>query len=172
MKKILLGLLLLIVLAVVAFFAPAFLKPVLTNESRVTIDKLREEAWKKFMQTENMDKWLIGFKSIELVSGEQGAVGSKYKIVIEENGQRMEAFETVKEVVENERFAFELASDMVSDDIIVTFTDKGDATEVVQSETIKGKGILWRALFYWMQSSMSQRSQDNLNNLKKYIEEN
>jgi len=171
-KKIILGLLALIVAVTAIFLAPAILKPTLTNESRVTINKPREEVWKKFMDSSKMGEWLIGFKSIEPVSGEPNKVGSKYKITIEENGEQMEAFETVKEIVENEKFAFELANDMVSDDIIVTFVNRGLTTEVVQSETINAKGIVWKALFYWMQSTITKRSQENLNNLKKYIEGN
>jgi uncharacterized membrane protein len=171
MKKILLGLLLVIFLLIVGFFAPAVLKSELSHESRVTINKPPNEVWKKFTNSDNMGKWIQGFKSIELVSGEQDTVGSKYKITVEDDGQTFEAIETVKEFVENEKFAFRLEGDMLTDDIIVTFANKGLTTEMVQSETIVAKGILWKALFYWMQSTMSARSQSNLNNFKRFVEE-
>ena len=172
MKKLLLFLVLFIVGLAAIFLIPGNIQTTLTNESKVLINKPREEVWKKFTDSSKMGEWLIGFKSIETVSGEPNAVGSKYKIIIEDNGTEYEAIETVKEIVENEKFAFELDGEMVKDDIVVTLVDKGISTEVTQLETLTGKGFFWRAMFFWMQKSIFQRSQDNLNNLKKYIEEN
>ncbi len=171
MKKLLIVLLSLILIAVVIFFAPAILKPTLTHESRVLIGKSREEVWKKFTDSENMGKWIEGFKSIETISGEPKTVGSKYKIVIEEDGNRFEAIETVKEIVENEKFVFELSGDMLTDDVVVTLVDKGLSTEIIQTETLRAKGFLYKALFYWMHSTLSEKSQSNLNNFKKFAEE-
>ncbi|MEZ5344832.1 MAG: SRPBCC family protein [Pyrinomonadaceae bacterium] len=170
-KKVLIGLVVAVVLLLAIFFAPAFLVPVVTNETRVTINKPREEVWKKFMDSSQMGKWLVGFKSIETISGEPDKVGSKHKIVLEENGQRFEATETVKEVVENEKFAFELAADAIRDDITVTLINKGLTTEVVQSERVTADGVFYRAMCFWMKSWMRERSQQNMDNLKKYIEE-
>lgn len=170
-KKILIGLLIVVIGLAVIFFAPAFLKPVITQESHVTINKPQKEVWTKFMDSSKMGKWLIGFKRIETISGAPEAVGSKYKIVLEENGQQFEAIETVKAVEENEKFVFELAADAFTDEITVTLVNKGLTTEVVQSENVKVDGIFYRAMFFWMQSWMKERSQANLNNLKKYIEE-
>ena len=171
MKKLLIILLSIILVAVVVFFAPAVLKPTLTHESKVIIGKTPKEVWEKYTDAEKMGKWIKGFQSIEKISGETNAVGSKYKIVIEEDGERFEATETVKQIVENEKFAFELDGDMLTDDVVVTFVNKGLSTEIIQSETLKAKGFLFKALFYWMHSTMSEKSQNNLNSFKKFVEE-
>ena len=170
-KKLLIALLLLIAGAVVIFFAPAVLRPTLTHETRVMINKTTDEVWDKWTDSKNMGKWIHGFKSIETISGDPMTVGSKYKIVIENEGEVFEATETIKEVVIGEKFAFELDGDIITDDVVVTLVNKGLTTELIQSETITAKGFFWKALFYWMQSSMSEQSQKNLNNLKKFIEE-
>ncbi len=170
-KKLLLLSGILILFAAAVFLAPAFLKPKLDHQNTVTINKSPEDVWKKMMDTENMGKWLKGFKSIETLSGEQGTVGSKYKIVVEEEGHRFEAVETVKEVKENEKFAFILDGDVLTNDVVVTLTNKGLITDYTQAETIEGKGFFMRAMFYWMQSSFSTRSKKNLESFKKYVEE-
>ena len=171
MKKLLIGLLIVIVALAIGFFAPAFLKPTLTHENRVMVNKPPAEVWEKFSNTDNLPKWIEGFKSIETISGEPNQVGSKYKVVIEDNGQTFEATETVKEIVENEKFAFELDSDMATTDVEFTLINKGLSTEVVEKDTFTGKGIFWKALFYWMQSSMKERSKTNLERFKKFAEE-
>ncbi len=170
-KKILLGLLTVIIGVAAVFFAPAFLKPILNHENRVMINEPREEVWKKMMDAGKMGKWLKGFKSIETLSGEPGTVGSKYKIVVEEDGHRFEAIETVKEVIENEKFAFILDGDVLTNDVVIILADKGLTTDYTQAETITGKGIFMRALLYWMQSEFSKRSKDSLESFKKYLEE-
>ena len=171
MKKLLTGLLILIIAAIVVFFAPAVMKPTLTHESRVLISKTPKDVWKKFSDSDNMGKWIEGFKSIEIISGEPNTVGSKYKIVIEENGEHFEAIETVKEIVENEKIAFRLSGDMLTDDVVITLVNKGLSTEFIQTETLQANDFFYKALFYWMHSSLSEESQKNLNNLKKFVEE-
>lgn len=170
-KKFLLFLVLLIFVLGAIFIAPAFLKPQLSYQNKVSIAKSPEEVWTKMMQSENMGKWLKGFKSIETLSGEPGTVGSTHKIVIEEDGHRFEAIETVKEVEENKKFAFILDGDVLTNDVVVTLQNKGLTTDYTQSETVEGKGIFMRAMFFWMQSEFSRRSKESLESFKKYVEE-
>ncbi len=170
-KKLLLFIVLLVFAGIAIFFAPAFLKPQLNYKNTVLINKPPADVWKKMMESENMGKWLKGFKSIETISGEPGTVGSKYKITVEEDGHNFEAIETVKEVTENEKFAFILDGDVLTNDVVVTLTDKGLTTDYTQAETVEGKGFFMRALFYWMQSSFSDRSKESLESFKKYVEE-
>ncbi len=170
MKKILLAVLLLIGVLIVIFLSPSVLRPTLTHETKVTIGKPLEGVWDKFSDPGNMGKWLDGFKSIETISGEPETVGSRHRIVIEKDGRRFEAIETVKEFVPQKRVAFELDGDIMTNDVIITVDGRGNATEIIQAETIKPKGFLYKAMMYRMQSSMQEQSETNLTNLKKFIE--
>ena len=171
-KKLLLILFLAIVAAVLIFFVPAILNPTLSQESKISISEPRILVWDEWTNPDNMAKWLEGFKSIERISGEPLTKGSKYKIVVEMDGEQFEAIEEITDVVTHEKFSFRLIGDMLTDDVTVTLTDKGLTTDFVQSETIAAKGLFNRAFFYWMQSSMAAQSQKNLDNLKKFIEGN
>lgn len=170
-KKLLIFVVILVLAAATIFFAPAFLKPSVNYQNTVSISKPPEEVWTKMMQSENMGKWLKGFKSIETLSGEPGTVGSKYKIIIEEDGNKFEAVETVKEVLENKKFAFILDGDVLTNDVVVTLENKGLTTDYTQAETVVGKGFLMRALFFWMQTEFSGRSKESLESFKRYVEE-
>ncbi|MFV0389941.1 MAG: SRPBCC family protein [Pyrinomonadaceae bacterium] len=170
MKKLLIFIVVFVVLAVVIFLAPAFLRPEVNNESMVLINKPTENVWQKFMNPENMGKWLSNFKRIEPISGAPETPGSKFKIVLDMEGQEQSAVETVNEVVPNTKFAFDLESDIFKDEITVTFENKGLSTEMVQTEKAYGKGLVWRAMMFWMSSTMANISQQNLENFKKFAE--
>lgn len=62
---------------------------------QVDIDLPREKVIELFDSVENMKHWQDGFISFEHLSGTQGEVGSKARIMYNMNGREMELIETV-----------------------------------------------------------------------------
>jgi len=170
MKKALIIIVVVLAIAAAGFLAPGVLRPTLEYESRVTVNKPRAEVWKLFFDEANMGKWIKGFKSIELVSGKKGEVGSKYLLIVEDESERYRLRETVTEIKPPEVYAFVLEADPLFDDVRVTFADDGGNTEVVQREKVRGKNLLWRSLFFWMQSTFTDNAQKTLERLKRFAE--
>lgn len=170
LKKILLLVFAVLVLAVGVFLLLGFFNPTFTYETRITIDRPREDVWRLFNDETKMGVWLVGFKSIETISGERNAVGSKYRLRFSQDGRDFEMIEEMKEFRPPEAFAFHLDSDFFSDDVRVTFNDLGGKTEVIQTEHATGNNILHKSLLYWMRSHLTNGARTNLENLKKYVE--
>lgn len=170
MKKILITIIGVIVVAAAGFFLPGVLNPEIEYENRVVIKKPRAEVWRLFNDESKMGEWLKGFKSIELVKGKKGEVGSEYVLITEDENEIYRLRETVTEIKPEETYGFTLEADPLFDHVKVTFSDKGDDTEVVQAERVRGKNLFWRALFYWMSSSLSSNSKETLGRLKKFVE--
>ncbi len=170
-KRIAIGIILSFALLLLIFLVPAFLKPNVTHTSRVTIEKPANEVWQKFMNPDNTGKWLEGFERFEPVSGTPESKGSKQKIFLTINGREESAVETIIEIEPNKKFAFNLDSDRFQNEITISLTSNGGSTEFVQTEVASGKGVLMRALIYWVSDEMFKISQKNLENLKKFIEE-
>jgi len=160
-----------VVLAAGAFFTPGLLYPTLEYESRVAIDLPRSEVWEKFNDESNMKKWLKGLESIELVEGERGKPGSRYRLVILNEGERIEIFETMREIRPQDLYSFTLDAEPLVNEVTVLFSDAGGKTEMVQKEAVTGRNIIWRSLFYWLQSTFRRNAKDNLVNFKKFAEE-
>jgi uncharacterized protein YndB with AHSA1/START domain len=156
--------------AAAVFFGLGYLNPVLRYESRMTINKPRAEVWKIFDDDARMKDWLEGLESIELVSGEKGEPGSKYKLVIAGQGEKVEIYETMKEIRPEELYSFTLDAEPLINDVEVIFADKDGGTEMVQKEAVAGKTLVWRSLFYWLQSSFQANSKRNLENFKRIAE--
>ncbi len=169
-KKALLILLSIIVLGVIVFLLVGYFNPSLDYETRITIDRPRQDVWRLFNDETKMGEWLKGFKSIETISGERNTVGSKYKLRFSQDGRDFEMIEEMKEFRPPEAFGFRLSSDFFSDEVRVVFIDKGDKTEVVQSDHVVGNNILCKSLLYWMKSHISTEARSSMENLKKYIE--
>lgn len=169
-KKILLGLLGLVVLLVAVFFAFGILNPSLSTETRVEIDKPRDVVWKYFTDESKMKEWMPNLKSIEPISGKPLTAGSKFRIVFEEDGTEIVMIETMKEVIKEEVFAFVLENEMINADVRIEFLDKGEKTELVEKNTFIGGNLFWRSLFAITKSNFEQNSAEIYNRLKTNIE--
>ena len=62
--------------------AIGLLKPTVSYGHEITTNKSIQEAWAVTQDESKYPQWLDGFKSIELISGEKGTVGSKYRVIV------------------------------------------------------------------------------------------
>ena len=153
-----------------AILIPALMNPVIEYDSRVTIDAPRDAVWAVFNDDRKMTQWIKGLKSVELISGEKGKPGSKYRMIIEDGGERTEMIETVDEIKEGELFAFTLDAEPLTDKVRVTFEEKDGKTEMVQYDSVRAKGIIWQTLFYWLQSTFRESTEGHLKRFKELVE--
>jgi len=85
--KILKYLLYLIAFLIIAFVAVGFIHPTVNYGHEITVNKSIKEAWAVQQDASKFGQWLEGFKSIDLIEGEAGTLGSKYKVVVQPEGQ-------------------------------------------------------------------------------------
>jgi len=159
-----------LVLGAAVFFTPGFLYPTLRYESRVAIDLPRQEVWDKFNDESGMKDWLKGLKSIELVEGKKGEPGSRYRLLIDGDGEEIELFEEMREIRPPGKYSFTLEAEPLVNEVEVIFSDAGGKTDMVQKEAVTGRNLFWRSLFYWLQSTFQRNAKDNLTSFKKYAE--
>jgi len=154
----------------VVFLLIGALVPTFSYESRIIVDAPREHSFAVFSDETRMGDWLSHFKSIELVSGAPNEVGSEYRLVIVEKGEKMVMTETVKAFDENEFYAFELDNDVMLADVEIRFSGDETSTEIVATTKVNGKNFLWRSILPLFKSMMTQRAQHDYDKLKHVIE--
>ncbi len=159
-----------LVVVAAAFLLVGVVAPTFTYESRVEVNAPLEKSWAVFNDVSLMGEWLIGFKSVETLSGQPGAVGSKYKMVFEEDGRLMEMTETITAFQPNEEFAFELDADPMIAKVDVRFSGDDQKTEIVALNHMDGKNLIWKSILRLSKSSMEKRGQLVYDNLKSLIE--
>ena len=94
-KKIIFILLGIILALIIGFIAIGFIKPTYEGGVSVTVNAPVSTTFEYFNNPDNMAKWMDNFKSIENISGEKNQVGSKWKLVYDENGKDLVMTETV-----------------------------------------------------------------------------
>ena len=82
-------------------------------------------------------------------------------------------FETIKSIRPNEGISMDFVMEGVMEmDYKVDFTSKDGKTLVKSFTTTKGSGMFMRSMVAFMTGTMQAQEDENMNNLKKLIEEN
>jgi uncharacterized membrane protein len=175
--KFLKYLLYLILVLLVLFIALGLLKPSISYGHEISVDKPLKEAWAVSQDETKLDQWLKGFKSIELISGESGEDGSKYKVIVNP-GEGQKDFEMIETQISKEEFdhiSQHFDSDMMDFDQTMSFSETNGKTTLKTESSVKGKGLMMRSMFALMHlttDSFQKQEAENIENLKKVIEAN
>lgn len=175
--KILKYILIAIGVLLVIFLVIGFLNPSVHYGYTITVDKPIEEAWAVSEDASKYDQWLEGFQSMELISGEYGEVGSKYKIIVHP-GEGQEEFEMIETVVSkevNDHISMDFTSEMMDFKQTINFSESDGTTTVSTDSEVMAKGIFLRAMFAMMESTgggFTKQEGKNMEALKVLIEEN
>ncbi len=175
--KILKYLLFLIIGLALIFITIGFIKPSVSYGHEITVNKPLEEAWAVSQDENKIGQWLQGFKSIDLISGEKGKVGSKYKVVVNP-GEGQPDFEMIETVVSMKKFdhiKLSFDSEMMKFDQTISHSETDGKTTIKTESKASGKGIMMRSMFALMEmfgGTFQAQEVKNIEALKKVIEEN
>jgi lipopolysaccharide export LptBFGC system permease protein LptF len=168
--KYLLGI---IAILVLLFIAKGILTPTISYSSEIVVDKSVKEAWAVMNDESKISQWLKGINNIEPISGEKGTVGAVTRYTFSENGQESTVLETVTSIKPNEHIAMDFEMEGVMNmDYKLDFIDKDGKTLIKSSTITEGDGMFMRSMVSFMKGSMQTQEDENMNNLKKLIEEN
>lgn len=171
--KILKWIAIIIALLAVAFFAVGFMTPELSYENTVKINAPVEKSFSLFMDETTMNEWMPTLKSIENVSGAPQEVGSKWKLIFDQDGEIIELLEVVIAFEPNQRFAFDMDAEPFVGAADIRFHAIDSTTSEITATTIvNGKGIIWKSVLALSKSMMQSQSQEQYEMLKKVIEAN
>ncbi|NNC61333.1 MAG: SRPBCC family protein, partial [Eudoraea sp.] len=87
-----------IAVLVIVFFMIGIIKPELSYEAEIMVDKPVAESWAVSQDEEKMGDWLDGFQRIEHISGTPGTVGAVSDVYFVTDGQEMIIRETITDI--------------------------------------------------------------------------
>ncbi len=166
-----------IVVLIAAFYAVGLMFPEVEYGAEIVVNKPIEEAWAVSQDESKYSLWLEGFQSMELIDGEYGEPGSKYKIVVipQEGQPEFEMIETLVSKADNESVHMLFDSEMMDFEQKILFSEQEDGVHVKTESLVIGKGLSSKAMFAIMEmagAAFTVQENKNMNNLKKVIEEN
>lgn len=171
-KKILLGLLSLILILIICFVAIGFVISDIQYNSTVEINKPRDIVWTILTDRTKSKEWVVGLQSIETISGQPNEIGSKTKIVLNREGRIDEFTRELIDIKSPEKVSTKLESDYVSHELMIELTEVDGKTKLVSSEKLVGKNFFVRSLLPLMKSNIAGLSQKNFESLRKFAESN
>lgn len=161
-----------IAILVVGFFLVGIIKPELTYDCEIMVDKPLAESWAVSQDVEKMADWLDGFQRIEEVSGSPGTVGAVADVYFISGGQEMVIRETITDIVPEESMSMLFTSDFMDMDYTIGMTAADGKTKISSSTTAKGNSMFSKSIMALMASSIKAQEDSNLANLKETIERN
>lgn len=162
---------------IAVFFALGFLMPSVHYGHEITVNKPLKESWAVQQDESKFGQWLAGFKSIDLVRGEQGAIGSTYKVVVKPSEEEPD-FEMIETLVDKKDFEYvqlSFDSDMMLFVQTTSFSEVDGKTIIKTDSEVSGKGMVMRSMFALMEllgGSFEAQEVKNLEAMKQVIEEN
>lgn len=175
--KILKYILFTLIVLVLIFLAFGWIHPSVQYGHEITVDKSVHEAWAVTQDDSKLNLWLAGFKSIELLSGEEGNIGSTYKVVVNpgEGQPDFEMTETIVDIQEFDHIDLYFDSDMMEFKQRMSFTEADGQTTIKTESEVIGKGMMTRSMFAIMEifsGGFTKQETKNIEALKTVIDEN
>lgn len=152
------------------FILNGFLFPKITYETRVEVSRPADKAFFTFIDAGKMREWLAGFEKLEYLSGMPGTPGSKLLLTFERNGKKIVAIQEIIDFSWNKLFEFTLENKIMKVDSRIEFIGKGMNTEIVSTNMVQGRRVLWKFLIPYMKSGLKKQSQEDFDRLKLVIE--
>ena len=165
--KIILGV---ITVLILAFFFTGLVVQEVVYTNEVTINKPIDKVFSDFQNEELMKEGMPEVKSIEILEEKPDKVGSKYKVVVENQGKLVTTTEEVLAYKQNEKLTlhFDAENMLKTDDY--TFTSEGNKTKILQTTTCTSDSYVMSCLFPYFKGSLKRMSQQYLDNFKKASE--
>lgn len=154
---------------IIVFFSIGLLFPTYEYQSTVAVNTSPEKCWAVFHDIKKMDRWLEGFESLTLKSGEPLTTGSIYEIVVTDDSHRMVMSEKILKVRTPTMISYELNNDVLKSEFSFSF-EGTTSTTITSKYKITGNNILWKAILFLSKSYVTNTGQEQLKALKKVIE--
>lgn len=159
-------------LLIVVFLLIGVIKPDVTYEREVIVDKPVAESWAVMQDEEKMPEWLTGFQRIEHISGTPGTVGAVSDVYFDNNGEVMAIRETITDVVPQKSISMTFQSDFMDMDYTLVMAPLDDQTKISTSTTAEGNSMISKSIMALVSGSIKGQEETNLSKLKETIESN
>ena len=161
-----------IALLVVIFLLIGLIKPTVSYDCEIMVDKPLEESWSVMQDEGKMSEWLEGFQKIEQVSGTPGTFGAVSNVYFISDGQEMAIKETITGIKPEESIEMLFESDFMNMDYQLKMAPVNGKTKITSRTNAKGNGMISKSIMALIGSSLKAQEETNLTNLKKTIEAN
>lgn len=138
----------------------------------ISIDSSMDKVWEVLSRPENTGEWQQGFQSWNLISGEKGTNGAKAEWIYKTGSNVVKVIETINQISKGsyeglfEHDALSLVMKLSTEE-----EGEGDKTLLKTILDIKFHSSSMAVAAPFMRNVFTTRQENDLRNLKKFIEE-
>ena len=159
-----------ILIMLILFFSIGLIKPTVSYENEVMIERPVDKSFMVFTDVSKMGEWLTGFKKMERIKGLPTLPGSLIRMTMEMNGKEISVTQEVIDFKWNKLFSFRLHHESMTIDCEYTFVSSEMNSEIHSIMIVEGKNLFWRSINLFIKRKMKKQNQDDLDKLKALIE--
>ena len=166
-KKLLIGIVVVVILLIAAFFGVGLAVPAVEYTTTVEITKPRDVVWQVMRDRKD---WIYGFKSYEQLAGTPNEPGSKARVTVVRNGREMVMDSELVAIKAPESVTTRFTNDTLVHNATVHLTESDGKTTIVSNEKLEGTNVFWRSIFAIFKGMIVETSQKNFAGLKHAVE--
>jgi len=137
----------------------------------IEIEQPVQIVWDTFHDRSLMNKWMIGFDSMQLIEGKENQVGSKYKLYFDENGKTIEMEETITAFDEPSYFANTMKTEMMETKTTMKFLPTATGTKIEVESVFEAEGMVANLMIRMGLSFIENRYKQSYHKFKELVEE-
>ena len=155
---------------VLIYFVIGMITKSVKYSNSLLIDAPIEKSWSIFMDQDRFSEWMSGFERFEILEGQKGEVGAKYRLHFKEGEKDIRIDETVTHIDPPNHYGFDIDTEVFDGHIDVKFEEDGSKTRMTAGSEFRGKSAFLRSMFAMMKSSFKKNELSNYVRLKDIIE--
>lgn len=134
------------------------------------VDRPVEEVWAVLQDEQRSAEWKTGCRAAELVEGERGRVGSRYRLEFTERGKAFTIEATVVASKENEEYTVVYDHETMSSRVRTLLRPEAGGTHVAVEMSVSGNTFAGKAMIAAGKGMMRRRMEDDLGRFKRLVE--
>jgi carbon monoxide dehydrogenase subunit G len=166
-KKLIIGIVVIVVLLIAAFFGVGLAVPAVEYTTTFEINKPRDVIWQVMRDRKD---WIYGFKSYEQLGGTPNEPGSKARVTVVRDGRETVMESELIAIDPPESATTRFTNDMLVHNATVRLSESGGKTTIVSDEKLEGKNAFWRSIFAIFKGQIVETSRRNFDGLKQAVE--
>jgi len=147
---------------------------ILVKETRYTteiqINRPVAEVFSAFTNPDLLKEWIPEIESMETVVETPHKVGSKYKMVIVNEGEKVEMLEEILAYELNKKMTFSFDADNMLKTDAYFFSEKGNSTLISKESICKSDSYIMSCIFPYFKVMLKEIDQGYLDKFKTVVE--
>lgn len=164
MKKILRVVAMGLLVLLLGFLSLGLFYPSVTYQTEGKINRPVEEVFAFYNDVDKLQEWIPEIKSIEKLKLTPEKVGSEYRMVVLNNGQKTEMLQTITDYELNKKVVAHFDAGMMQKDDAYLFVEKDGETIIHGNHIVEGDSYYSRCVFVLFKGPFQSIDQGYMDN--------